>query len=97
MVTLISSLLLGNTFLGAPLLDTAFELSDMMHAPWSGNAVTLTMCRRSDAELFSFYSSVILGGSRFELPLPDAVKQAKAQLCSVYFARWNLGQSQQGT
>ena len=61
-----------------------------MHTLCSGNAVTLTECRRSDAELFSFYSSLILGGARFELPLVEAVKQAKAQFSYDAPARWNL-------
>jgi hypothetical protein len=31
--------------------------------------VNLTECRRADGVLFDFYSSLIAGGGRFELPL----------------------------
>jgi hypothetical protein len=70
---------LGNTFRGAQVAETAFEASGLLHTLSSGNTVTLTTCMRSDSELFSFYSSLIAGGSRYEIPLTEAVKQAKAQ------------------
>ena len=70
--------------------ETAFESSGLLHTLSAGNMVTLTTCRRSDAELFAFYSSLIQGGSRFELPLPEAVKQAKAHFKLATSARWNL-------
>ena len=65
---------LGNTFRGAQVAETAFENSGLLHTLSSGNVVTLTECKRSDSELFSFYSSLIKGGLRFEIPLPEAVK-----------------------
>jgi hypothetical protein len=52
--------------------------------------VTLTTCRRSDVELFAFYSSIIAGGSRYELTLPELVRQAKATFTSGSSARFNL-------
>jgi hypothetical protein len=81
---------LGNTFRGAQVAETAFEASGLLHTLSSGNTVTLTTCMRSDSELFSFYSSLIAGGSRYEIPLPEAVKQAKAQFKLTAGARWNL-------
>ncbi len=80
---------LGNTFRGAQVAETAFEESGLLHTLSSGNVVTLTTCMRSDSELFSFYSSLIKGGSRFEIPLAEAVRQAKAQFRATN-ARWNL-------
>ncbi len=70
--------------------ETAFEDSGLLHTLSSGNAVPLIVSRRSDSELFSIYSSLIKGGSRFEIPLPGAVKQAKAQFKLATCARWNL-------
>jgi hypothetical protein len=81
---------LGNTFRGAVVSDTAFEHSGLLHTLCSGNRVTLTTCRRSDVELFAFYSSLIEGGSRYELTLQEAVKQAKAQFKYSSIARHNL-------
>jgi hypothetical protein len=52
--------------------------------------VNLRECRRADALLFDFYSSLILGGSRFEQPLQDSVNQAKALFNLEGPARWNL-------
>ena len=80
---------LGNTFRGAQVSDTAFEDSGLLHTLCSGNRVTLTTCRRSDGELFAFYSSIIAGGSRYELTLPELVRQARATF-TVGSARFNL-------
>ena len=48
----------------------------------------LLECRRSDAELFDFYSSLIAGGSRFELVV--AVREAKELLTYDGPAEHNL-------
>jgi hypothetical protein len=50
----------------------------------------LTECRRGDRRLFDFYSSLIAGGSRFELPLRECVAQANALFVHNGPARWNL-------
>jgi hypothetical protein len=81
---------LGNSFRGTQVAESAIEHAALMHTLCSGNAVTITEFRRSAAALFSFYASLIHGGSRFELPLADAVKLAKAQFCYASFARWSL-------
>jgi hypothetical protein len=56
----------------------------------SGNRCTLTECRRGDRELFDFYSSLIAGGSRFSMPIADAVRAAKQVFRHTGQARWNL-------
>ena len=81
---------LGNSFRGAPVSETAFLQSTLLHTLCSGNAVTLTSCMRSDSSLFSFYSSLIAGGSRFELSLQETVGAAKAQFTFTGDAQWNL-------
>jgi hypothetical protein len=50
----------------------------------------LTECRRGDRTLFDFYSSLIPGGIRAELPVHACVAQAKAVFRSSAPARWNL-------
>ena len=55
-----------------------------------GNRVTLIECKRSDSKLFDFYSSLIPGGSRFEIPLEDCITQAKELFGFEEDARWNL-------
>jgi hypothetical protein len=55
-----------------------------------GNRCTLTECRRSDRLLFDFYSSLIAGGIRAELPVHECVAQARAVFHSSAPARWNL-------
>ena len=55
-----------------------------------GNRVTLTECKRSDTKLFDFYSSLIPGGNRWDLPLQQCIKEAKEQFCFEGDARWNL-------
>ncbi len=70
--------------------ETAFEHSGLLHTLGGGNQVVLTICRRSEAQLFDFYSSLIAGGARFELPVSEAVRQAREQFPNTAPARWNL-------
>ncbi len=81
---------IGNNFRGAPVLEMAFEQSGLLHTLAGGNAVVLTTCRRSEASLFDFYSSLIVGGIRFELPVAEAVRQARVCFPGTAPARWNL-------
>jgi len=50
----------------------------------------LTECRRGDRTLFDFYSSLIDGGSRFGIPVAEAVRSAKQLFQHDGMARWNL-------
>jgi hypothetical protein len=54
------------------------------------NRLTLTQCMRSDVQLFSFYASLIPGGSRFSQPLVDVLAEARATFCRPGPAQHNL-------
>ena len=81
---------LFNTWKGCGVDEHSFEHSALLHRLADGNRVTLTECRRSDTQLFNFYSSLIQGGSRWELPLEQCISEAKAQFNFEGDARWNL-------
>ena len=55
-----------------------------------GNRLVLTQCWRSDVRLFDFYSSLIVGGSRFTETLPVVLEAAKREFHFEGPARWNL-------
>ena len=42
-----------------------------------GNRLVLTECKRSDAELFDFYTRLIPGGDLYDQPIEQAVKLAR--------------------
>ena len=65
-----------NAFRGKP-FTKSFEGSSLLHTLAGGNRLTMRTCRRSDAELFSYYSSLIPEGARHETPLPDVVAEAR--------------------
>ena len=69
---------IGNNFRGTPVSEDALQSSNLLHTMASGNCVMLLECRRSDSELFDFYASLIVGGSRFETPLKNVVCEARA-------------------
>ena len=81
---------ISNYWRGTPISEAALECSGLLLTLSGGNRCTLTQCRRGDKKLFNFYSSLIPGGTRFELPLHEAVKQAKAAFRHDGQARWNL-------
>ena len=56
----------------------------------TGNRLSLTACMRSERQLFDFFSSLIPGGSRYELPMPEVLAQAKAAFSFEGPARHNL-------
>ncbi len=71
--------------------ETAFEESGLLHTLADGNKVVLTICRRSEASLFDFYSSLIVGGSRVGLQVAEAVRHARMCLTGgTQPARWYL-------
>lgn len=65
-----------NAFRGKPFAKS-FEGSSLLHTLAGGNRLTMKTCRRSDAELFSYYSSLIPEGSRHKTPLPHIVAEAR--------------------
>jgi hypothetical protein len=79
-----------NNWRGSPVPEDALEKSSLLHTLAGGNRCTLTECRRGARMLFDFYSSLIPGGSRAELPVQVCVAQAKAVFRSSAPARWNL-------
>jgi hypothetical protein len=79
-----------NNWRGSPVPEDALERSALLHTLAGGNRCTLSECRRGDRKLFDFYSSLIPGGSRAELPVHTCVAQAKAAFRSSAPARWNL-------
>lgn len=81
---------LFSSFRGCPVPEDAFERSNLLHRLCDGNCVTLTECRRSDAELFEWYSSLIPGGARFVTPLPEVLAEARARFAFAGRARHNL-------
>jgi hypothetical protein len=80
-----------NNWRGSPVPDDALEQSVLLHTMAGGNSCTLTECRRGDRMLFDFYSSLIPGGLRAELPVQVCVAQAKAVFRSSAPARWRNG------
>ncbi len=81
---------IGNNFRGTPVSEDALQSSNLLHTMAGGNCVTLLECRRSDSELFDFYASLIVGGSRFETPLKNVVCEARAAFNFQGFCRSNL-------
>ncbi len=81
---------ISNNFRGAPVSEDALEKSNLLHTMAGGNRVTLLECRRSDKELFEFYSSLVPGGSRVETPLRSIVAEARAVFKFAGFCRSNL-------
>ena len=55
-----------------------------------GNRVTLRECKRSDAELFDWFASLIAGGSRFQTPLVEVIDAAKRAFSFAGPAEHNL-------
>ena len=62
-----------------------------MHELAGGNRLTLTECRRTDsAELFNFYSSIIVGGSRWSSTLEIVLSEARTLFKFDGIAQHNL-------
>jgi hypothetical protein len=75
---------------GAPVEESAFRESNLLKTMSGGHRLTLTTCHRSDTELFAWYSSLIIGGARFELPLADVLAEARLRFHLSVPARHNL-------
>jgi hypothetical protein len=70
---------LFNSWRGAAVDDDAFERSNLLKTLCGRNRLTLKVCRRSDGELFGWYSSLIRGGCRFHLPLQEVLQEARCR------------------
>jgi hypothetical protein len=75
---------------GAAIADDAFERSNLLKTLCGCNRLTLSICRRSDGELFQWYSSLIRGGSRFHLPLATVLEEARVRFRLTGPAAHNL-------
>ena len=64
--------------------------SRMFHRMAGGNRLMLRTCRRSDSFLFNFYSSLIKGGCRFQLPLNAVLAEARGLFNYEGICRNNL-------
>jgi hypothetical protein len=62
---------------GCSVPEEKLEKSRFLHRICSGNVLRLTECMRSDAELFSFFSQCIYGGTLYKLGLQEALIQAR--------------------
>ena len=60
---------------GSVVLPGAFERSSLYWSMAGGCRLTLAQCRRSDAKLFDYYTSLILGGRRFALTLAGILQE----------------------
>ena len=68
---------IGNNWRGSPVPEDALAKSRLLHTLAGGNRLRLTECKRSDHELFRFYTRLIPGGNLFGLPVAAAVAQAR--------------------
>ena len=67
----------AHIFAGSMLDEDCVQRSRLLKIMAQSNLVQLTECRRSDVSLFSYYSSLIAGGSRFAMPLEDVLSEAR--------------------
>ena len=70
--------------------EDALWKSSLLHTLAGGNRLVLTECKRSERELFDWYSSLIPGGLRYETPLADVLAEARATFRFEGCARHNL-------
>ena len=81
---------IGNAWRGTPVLEDALAKSRLLHTLAGGNRLQLTECKRSDRELFDFYTRLIPGGDLFGLPVSVAVAQARQKFTYQGVAELNL-------
>ena len=67
----------GYTWLDNDLGEDAIENSRMFHRICGGNRIRLTECKRSDATLFDWYTSLERDGARYNIPLDDVLHEAR--------------------
>ena len=67
----------GHTWAGQVLPETCVEDSDLLQILCDNNRLRLTEPRRSDTELFAYYSSLLPGGLRDGLILEDTLAEAR--------------------
>ena len=68
---------IGNAWRGSPVPEDALAKSRLLHTLAGGNRLRLTECKRSDRELFDFYTRLIPGGDLYGMAITSAVAQAR--------------------
>ena len=81
---------IANNFRGTAVAEDALQKSNLLHTMAGGNVVTLTECRRSDVELFTFYASLVKVGLRNNPTLRSVIAEAKALFNHTGPCRSNL-------
>ena len=79
-----------DSYRGTPVSEECFRQSNLLHTMADGNRLTLTTCRRSETALFDFYRSLIPGGSRYDIPLEEAVQAARREFTYSQPCRYNF-------
>ena len=79
-----------SSFRGIPIDMDQIGQSQFFHDLCGGTRCILTECKRSDKDLFDWYTSISEGGSRFEMDVKEQVKQAKRDFPHKDHARWHL-------
>ena len=84
-------LAIQNSWRGRPVNNDFLRNSSQLRVLAGHNIITLTTCRRSDETLFSFYASLIEGGSREHATVQAAVADAMRTFPKkAREAEWNL-------
>jgi hypothetical protein len=71
-------------------VEDALANSRLLHTMAGGNRLSLTECKRSDHDLFNFYTRLIPGGDLFGLPIQSAVAQARERFTYQGVCELNL-------
>jgi len=79
-----------SSYRGVEIDESRLHRSRFLHQLAGGTRLVLTECRRSETDLFEFYSSLILGGSRFTIPLETVLNEARGLFNFEGPARHNL-------
>ena len=79
-----------SSYRGIEINEARLHRSRFLHQLTGGNRLVLTECRRSEKELFEYYASLILGGSRFTVPLTSLLTEARGMFTFEGPARHNL-------
>jgi len=75
---------------GTEIAPDSLEKNRILHLLAGGNRLILRECRRSEKELFNFYSSLIHGGNRWFTPLKEVLQKAREEFHFQGPARHNL-------
>ena len=62
----------------------------MFHRLCGGNRIVLKECKRADATLYNWYVSLCPGGSRYETPFEDVLKEAREFFNGTEIPTWTL-------